>query len=137
MSTRANATFDVTGWDQSSYGEAAAPFLSRATVTKSFRGDLVGTSTAEVLMCQADQKDVAAGAGYIASEIVTGALCGREGTFVMQHGGVSEIGGATRTYGNVVPGSGTGELEGLEGTVELQVDARGGHSIVMEFTLPD
>jgi prolipoprotein diacylglyceryltransferase len=137
MSTRATATFDVTGWDQDPYGEDVAPFLSRATVGKAFQGDLVGTSTAEVLMCQADRKDIAAGAGYIASEVVTGTLLGREGAFAMQHGGISEVGGATRTFGNIIPGTGTGGLEGLEGTVELQVDAQGGHSMVLEITLPD
>lgn len=137
MSTRVKASFDVTRWDQVPYGEERAPFLSRAAVEKAFAGDLAGTSVAEVLMCQADRTDLAAGAGYIASEIFTGALLGREGSFVMQHGGISEVGGATRTFGNVVPGSATGALEGLEGSVEVRVDDTGAHSMVLDVTLPD
>lgn len=133
--TRITATFDVTGWDPAPYpDEHEGPTLSTATVRKAFAGPLEGESTARLLMCQADPKDLAAGAGYIVSEIVTGRLEGREGTFVMHHWGVADAGG-NRTAGHIVPGSGTGELEGLAGTVEIAVDADGGHSITLEYEL--
>jgi hypothetical protein len=103
-------------------------------VKKSFEGDLMAESTAELLMCQADEKDLAAGAGYVASELVTGRIGDRAGTFVMQHWGLS--GGApSRTAGHVVPGSGTGELVGLSGTVEIDVDASGAHKLTMDYDL--
>jgi len=122
MGTRATAAFDITGWEQTDYGgEGGGPKLSRATVKKAFRGDLEGTSTAELLMCGGPE---GGGAGYIAQEVVTASLGGRSGTFVMQHGGLRGAGQAY-TFGNVVPDSGTGGLRGLAGSLELRHDENG------------
>ncbi len=137
MPTTANASFQVTGWDQTPTSDPGVrPAHGRATVTKTFSGDLEATSTADLLMCQADPADLSAGAGYIASEIITGALHGHEGTFVLQHGGISEVQGAQWTYGHIVPGSGTGALAGLTGTAEIAMAADGSHSITLEYELP-
>lgn len=135
--TRTVASFDVTGWDQQPpYDQPDnGPLLSRATVRKNFRGGLQGESVAELLMCQTDPKDLSAGAGYVASERFVGSLDGKNGTFVLQHGGLAGP-GEPRTFGNVVPGSGTGALEGLLGTVQIAVDADGRHSLTLEYELP-
>lgn len=136
MTIRAVASFDVTGWDPTPSGEEVkGPQLSRATVRKAFRGDLVGESTAELLMCQADPSDLSLGGGYIASERVVGRLGGRAGTFVIQHWGISGGGGPPRTAGHVVPGSGTGELVGLSGEVEISIDAEGGHTLTLDYDI--
>ncbi len=136
MTTRAVSSFKVTGWDQTPYGEKApGQILSRATVGKSFEGDLVAESTAELLMCQADKSDLKAGAGYVASELVTGRIGDRAGTFVLQHWGLSGGGGPDRTAGHVVPGSGTGDLAGLTGTVEIQVGADGAHTLTLDYDI--
>ena len=63
-------------------------------------------------------------AGYVAVELVTGTLEGRTGTFVLQHSGVVD-GADSRATGVVLPGTGTGELSGLRGTVELTHDESG------------
>ncbi len=134
MTTRAHCTFDVTGWEQTLYDNPAdGPRLARATVSKMFRGDLEGESTAELLMCQADPDDFAAGAGYIASERVVGRLGGRSGTFVLQHGGLGGAGTTERTFGHVVPGSGTGELAGLGGDVEISRTPEGKHTLTLDY----
>lgn len=57
------------------------PKLARAKVKKIFRGDLEGESSAELLLCQADDGS----AGYIGLERVVGRLAGRTGSFVVQH----------------------------------------------------
>ena len=131
------AAFQVTRWDQSPSGEddGSPPHLSRAIVGKRFTGDLEGESTAELLMCQADPKDLAAGAGYVASEQVIGRLAGRAGSFVLQHWGVSDA-DEQRTGGYVVPGSGTDELVGLSGEVEITVAPDGGHTLTLRYALP-
>ncbi len=135
MTIRATSSFEVTGWDQTPYSEEAeGPLLSRATVRKSFQGELTGESTAELLMCQADASDLKAGAGYVASDRVVGRLGGRSGSFVMQHWGVASSAGE-RTGGYIVPGSGTGELAGLSGTVEISVGADGSHTLVLEYDM--
>ena len=85
-------------------------------------------------MCQADTSDLGAGAGYVASERVTGRLGDREGTFVMQHCGVS-LAGNQSTGGHVVPGSGTGGLEDLTGDVVIAVDADGAHTLTLDYEI--
>ena len=136
MAVRAVSSFEVTGWDQTPYGgEGEGPSLSRATVRKAFSGDLDAESTAELLMCQVDPSALDAGAGYVASEIVVGRLGGREGTFVMQHWGLAGGGLPNRTAGHVIPGSGTGELAGLSGEIEISVDTDGTHTITIDYEL--
>lgn len=133
---RCTASFDVTGWEQAPYAEPDhGPTLARATVRKTFRGGLQGESVAELLMCQADPKDLGAGAGYVASERFVGTLDGKSGTFVLQHGGLTGA-GAPQTFGNIVPGSGTGELAGLLGTAKISVGTDGKHSLALEYELP-
>ena len=125
------SSFDVTSWDETSTSEPAeGPRLARVTIRKVFRGDLDGESVAELLMCQTDP--IEDGAGFVASEVVTGRLDGREGTFVMQHGGLMGGGEPPRTFGNIVPGSGTGALAGLLGTVEIAQSETGEHTITLD-----
>lgn len=131
------AEFDVTGWDQTPYGaEGDGPSLGEALVLKSYRGELEGEGRARLLMCRADPASNSENAGYVASEQVTGRLAGREGTFVLQHWGVAEEGKPPRTAGHVVPGSGTGELTGLTGTMEISVAPDGTHTLALDFVLP-
>lgn len=120
------ATFEITGWDEVTYDRpAAGPELSRATVRKSFSGPLEGTSVAELL--------TAGTAGYLSSERVEGTLDGRRGTFVLQHGGVGD-GPDARSFGHVVPDSGTGELSGLRGDATYQHDETGAR-LTLTYTI--
>ena len=73
-------------------------------------------------------------AGYVAVEVVIGTLHGREGSFAFQQYGVMRPGGQELTYA-VVPGSGAGQLTGIEGTLGLTIDERG-HSYELTYTLP-
>ncbi len=86
-------------------------------------------------MCQADPSDLSSGAVYVASERVVAQLGGRAGTFVLQHWGLSGGGGPQKAVGHVVPGSGTGELAGLSGEVEISVDANGGHTLTLDYDI--
>lgn len=65
------------------------------------------------------------GAGYVVSERFTGTLAGREGSFVLQHGGIAGAGVDPVSFGNVVPGAGTGALAGLRGSCQFAHDERG------------
>ncbi len=134
MTHRATAQFDVKGWEEAPYAEPAdGPRLAKAVVKKVFSGDLEGESTAELLMCQADPADYLAGAGYVASEVVTGRLAGREGSFVVQHGGLSGGPDEPHTFGHIVPGSGTGDLAGILGKVEIGRSDEGKHTFIMDY----
>ncbi len=137
MSQAITADFDVTSWDQETYDAELAdgPSLARATVRKTYRGALEGEGVAQLLTCQADPADLAAGAGYIASEEFRGQLDGHQGSFVMQHWGLSGGGSQPRTAGHIVPGSATGALAGLTGTLQIDVDTEGKHSITLDYEL--
>src|SRR5262245_58341951 len=117
MAKTITGELEVTGWDQSTYDEPAeGSALGRATVRKTFRGAVEGTSVAELLTA-GDER----GRGYVASERFTGTIDGRKGTVVVQHGGLDD-GRTPFTYGHIVPGSGTGELAGLAGEVTYAHD---------------
>ncbi len=53
----------------------------------------------------------------------------------MQHWGLSSVDGE-RTGGHVVPGSGTGDLLGITGTIEIAVDPDGTHTLTLDYDLP-
>jgi hypothetical protein len=82
--------------------------LSRTRVTKTFTGDIQGTSTAELLMAQAPEESAA----YVGMERIVGTVNGRAGSFVLHHSATADR-GAQSTSWTVVPDSGTGELRGI------------------------
>lgn len=105
-----NAEFVIDDWNEVPYDEpGAGPKLTRITIKKTYRGQLNGSGVAEVLTAQG-----VVGSGYVASERVIGTLDGRDGSFVIQHGGVAD-GEDQSTFGTIVPHSGTGELTGVSG----------------------
>jgi hypothetical protein len=126
VSTRATGTFEV----QLAPQETAAT-LGRMSIDKQFHGDLQGTSKGEML---AVQGGVQGSAGYVALEQVTGTLHGRTGTFYLQHSGTMDRGAPSLTI-TVVPDSGTGELAGLTGRMNIIIEA-GKHSYEFDYTLP-
>lgn len=104
--------------------------LGRMTIDKQFEGDLEGTSHGQMLSAMSA---VQGSAGYVAIERVTGTLRGRKGSFVLQHTGVMDRGQGSLTI-TVVPDSGTDELTGLTGRLEILIED-GKHSYVFEYTL--
>jgi hypothetical protein len=114
------APFEITGWDEDPYLRPdVGPKLSRVTVRKHFTGPLHGDSVAELLTVQGDR-----GQSYVGSERVEASLEGRSGTFVIQHGAAMGP-GESRSFGHVVPGSGTGDLAGLRGDASFEHDDAG------------
>lgn len=121
MSTRATGTFEITAWEQTAYDEGAeGPKLARATVRKTFQGELAAESTAELLLCEDDGGGIA----YTALERVVGRVGDRAGSFLLLHGAMRGD-DMTRASGRIVPDSGTGELRGLRGEVEISHDKHG------------
>ena len=130
VTSRAHGTFEVKLQPQTSGAEDAT--LGRVTIAKQFRGDLAGTSKGQMLTATSNVKG---SAGYVAIERVTGTLHGRSGTFVLQHTGTMTR-GAPQLSVTVVPDSGTGQLAGLTGRMEIKV-ADGRHWYDFEYGLVD
>ncbi|MEL6771907.1 MAG: DUF3224 domain-containing protein [Bacteroidota bacterium] len=130
---KAIAPFDVTKWDAVSSDEPdAGPALTRVRIRKAFQGgDIEGEGTGEGLFCGLGNPE--AGAGYVVSERIVGRLGDRTGSFVFQHGGLMGPGLPPRTFGHVVPGSGTGDLVGLTGEVEIQQAEDGTHTMTLHY----
>jgi hypothetical protein len=118
----AHAEFAITRWEQEEPFDApsSGPPQARTFVDKSFSGDVTGTSQAVLITCQVSNEQ----AGYVASERVTVAIGDAFGTFVIQHGGIVD-GESIEQFGNIVPGSGTGDLAGIRGTGVFRHDAEG------------
>ncbi|MCC6162345.1 MAG: DUF3224 domain-containing protein [Acidobacteria bacterium] len=125
--TTARGEFDV----KLSPQEDEARFASgRMTIDKTFRGDLTGTSTGQMLSFLNAARD---SGGYVAIERVTGTLHGKAGSFAFQHGSTMARGAQHQSV-IVVPGSGEGELAGLTGTLTIEIKDKQ-HFYVFEYHL--
>ncbi len=128
------ARFDVTKFETAAYDTPnEGPDLARGQVDKEFSTGFVGTGTGEALFC--GMGSPADGAGYVVSERLVGSLDGRDGSFVIQHGGVMGAGTPPSTYGTIIPGSGTGELAGISGSIEIERTAEGEHFMHFSWEL--
>lgn len=119
----ASGTFQVDSWKEDPYDEAEGAKLSRASLTKTFQGDLDGTSTAELVVAVAREGSRA----YVGIERISGRMNGREGSFVVQHNATGTRGDDQATL-TVVPDSGTGEFTGLSGTITICAADDGSHT---------
>jgi hypothetical protein len=127
METSANARFVIESWDEKPYREDPdCPRLTRASVTKTYTGEIEGAAHVEYLMVYRTDGSAA----FVGHEHFEGRIGGKSGTFVLQRTGVFENGQAKESY-FVVPGSGTGELAGLVGEGRSAV----GHGMEHPFTL--
>ena len=127
MKKNANARFAIKSWDEKAYSEGQdLPRLTRARVTKTFTGDIEGEGQVEYLMMYRGDGS----ATFVGLERFVGRIGGRTGTFVLERSGVFENGQAKESY-SVIPGSATGELQGLRGDGRSAV----GHGTEHPFSL--
>ncbi|HEY3191788.1 MAG TPA: DUF3224 domain-containing protein [Solirubrobacterales bacterium] len=125
----ASAPFTNDRYEEEPYGEAEGAELSRVRISRTFTGDLEGESTAELMIAKSE-----GGGGYVGHDRITGRLGGKSGGFVFQHGGIMGPDGVSNT-GTIVPGSGTGELEGITGEGTMLADEDGNHTLTLQYEL--
>ena len=129
MKTHAKGTFELKAWDEKPFNEMNdMPKLTRASVIKSYQGDITGEGKLEYLMMYRDDGS----ASFIGLERVVGSVGGRSGSFVLEHSGTFKGGVATVTL-LVVPGSGTGDLRGLRGNGEFAVGHQQPYSMTLDY----
>lgn len=104
--------------------------IGRMSVDKTFHGDLTAQSKGEMLSVMTPIKG---SAGYVVIEQTSGSLKGKKGSFVLQHYGMMDR-GADRLTLEVVPDSGTGELEGISGKMEIIIED-GQHRYELDYEL--
>jgi hypothetical protein len=128
MTLHAHGAFDVKVAPLK--GDEAWGGFGRLSIDKQFHGDLDASSKGQMMAW-----GTGAGSGaYVALEMVTGTLLGRSGTFVLMHNGTMTQAGPAMTV-TVAPGSGTGALVGLAGTMTIHIEG-GKHTFDFDFTLP-
>lgn len=130
MNKKVAIPFQVTLWDLKSYDETAGnPTLSRGTVKKSFDTEgAKGESSGEILMFSA----AAGSAAYTILDKFTLELDGRKGAFCAIHGATHSPKETSRALGTILPDSGTGELAGINGTIEF-IQNESGKTINLEY----
>lgn len=130
VSATAKGTFDVKTIPQAT-AEGDDSGIGRLLLDKQFHGDLEGVSKGQMLAAGNPAKG---SGGYVAIEKVTGSLAGRKGSFVLQHMGSMKDGAFNLTI-SVVPDSGTDQLAGISGKMNIII-AGGKHSYEFEYSLP-
>jgi hypothetical protein len=104
--------------------------ISRMVLDKQYHGDLEGTSKGQMLAVGSAKSSGV----YVAIESFTGTLQGKSGSFSLHHTGIMTKSGPTLNI-NVVPDSGTGQLAGISGKMNIIIAADGKHSYEFEYTL--
>lgn len=110
---------EITSWENNNNEK-----MTRATVNKTFTGQLVGKSQLEyVLNYTADGN-----ATFVGIERVTATIDNKTGSFTVQHQGNFSNGIASSTFA-VISGSATDELVGLSGNGAYS----SGHALSVDF----
>lgn len=130
MTTRVSGTFEVKVSPQKLEDGVGDPTVGLMSLDKQFFGALEATSKGLMV---AVGTEVDGSAGYVAMERVTGTLNGRSGTFALQHGGTMTRGRQQLSIA-VVPDSGTGELTGIAGSMNIDV-VDGQHVYELDYEL--
>jgi hypothetical protein len=132
MTRHASGTFDVKTTPLPADDAVMGTLIGRYSLAKHYHGDLEATAKGEML----GAGDPSSGnAGYVAIEQVNGTLHGHTGSFALQHIGMMESGSGAKLSVVVVPGSGTAQLTGLAGTLNI-INKNGKHSYEFDYTLP-
>jgi hypothetical protein len=127
MKKTAKARFVIKTWEEKPFSEGPdLPKLTRASVAKTFTGNIEGEGQVEYLMIYRGDGS----ATFVGLERIVGRIGSKTGTFVLQRTGVFENGQAKESY-SVIPGSATGDLVGLKGDGNSAV----GHGMEHPFEL--
>lgn len=114
------ARFSVDGAEPTSAAGLDADWFGLLIFTKTFSSGITGSAT--TLFMSAGDQDGAR--SYVATERITGRTDdGREGSVVVQHGGLESD--PDSWFGHVVPGTGTGGFTGWSGSARIRHDDQG------------
>jgi Protein of unknown function (DUF3224) len=132
MTRRASATFKIEDWDEKPYAEMEdGRKLAQASVRQALSGEIEGEGEVEWLMCYRPDRT----ADFVGLERIVGRIGDRSGSFVALHTSGSFDGTVARSELSVVPGSGTGELQGLRGSGEFTAPHGGEPSLTLDYDL--
>ncbi len=131
MNNQAKGSFEVKMTPQPFSDGSSDHALGRFLLDKHYHGDLEASSIGQMLSFGTGEKG--SSGVYVAIEKITGTLEGRSGSFALHHTGLMSKGAPTLTVA-VVPDSGTGDLIGLAGSMNIQIQD-GKHNYSFSYTL--
>jgi len=105
--------------------------FGRFMLDKQYHGELEAAGVGQMLT--AGNGAPGSSGAYVALEKITGSLDGRKGAFVVYHLGIMNR-GVPELKLAIVPESGSGELQGIGGTITIAI-ADGKHSYDFAYTL--
>jgi hypothetical protein len=99
----------------------------RLLIDKSYSGDLQGTGTGQMI----SKRTEGGPAAYYAVEDFAGSVGGKGGSITLVHSGYMNA--ETRSLDvSILSGSGSGELEGISGTMQINQED-GGHQYILDY----
>ena len=114
---QAKGEFEVKRIPQEELDIGGGASVGHSRFDKRFRGPLDAASVVHML---ALMSPVQGSGAYVAIERIEGTLDGRRGSFFVQHSGTMDRGRPSLEV-TVIPDSGTGELEGLQGRIGIDI----------------
>lgn len=124
-------TFAIESWDESTFSEVQeGGKLTRASVEKTYTGDIEGVGHLEYLMVY----HLDGSADFFGLERVEGTVGGLTGTFVVEHEG-RFAGGGMQQSSVIVEDSGTGELSRLRGEWFLEASHQEEYPFTFSYEL--
>ncbi len=123
----AAGTFEVKA---APYPHSVDPAIPAFSLEKTYAGAIKGTARGEMLT---GGNRNTGNAGYVALEVVTGTLDGKSGSFALMQSGTMTNRSPPQLNVQIVPGSGTGELSGLYGTMTIHIAPDGSHSYTLRY----
>jgi Protein of unknown function (DUF3224) len=129
IKTHATGRIEVVSYEPKPYDEDSdGPDLLEIHVRERFVGDIEGEGVARFL--QAQRQD--GSASFVGIERVSGRVGDRQGTFLLQDAGT--LAGKTVTgEWFVIPGSGTGGLQGLRGEGGFTAELGQNASVTLDY----
>lgn len=126
---RAQASFVIDGWEENVVLDDGIK-LVRTAIEKTFAGDIVGTSVAQMIMAHAAADSMA----YCGFERITATIGDRAGSFVLHHNATRAPSGGVASW-TVLASSGTGALAGIRGTGVIERHEDGRHTFTLDYEL--
>lgn len=125
MAKQVASAFTIDKWEGAP-GDWHGAQLQRTEAAKTFTGELAGTSALEAVMLGVGENVSA----YVAVERLEVEFDGLKGSFCLLHAATAN-GDDNEMKLTIIPGSGTGDLEGLVGTAKILP----GHEFLLEYDI--
>jgi len=120
---RASGSFTVKISPQPAEDDVGDPAIGRMALHKHYAGALQAEARGQML---AIRTAIDGSAAYVAMEQVEGELQGRRGGFSLHHCGVMDRGQRALDV-RIVPDSGSGELAGISGKLDIRIEGKDHH----------